>query len=224
MNTAFYALIYDVIFLALLIAAALLGRRRGFLASLVLLVGSVAAILGAAWAARTFAPALYDSAFAPLISEQVAAVLAEAGGDAAELLARLDFLPQSIAAALANVLSRVEGTAGPQAAEALTPVILPLVQALLFLVVYLVLRALVRLVASLLRHLNAVPVVGSLNRVLGLVLGLGIGAVNCWVCAMVLWLASVFAAGRVPLLGAGTLSASALYRFFAALNPFLTHY
>ena len=167
---------------------------------------------------------MYDSAFAPLISEQVAAILAEAGGDAAELLARLDFLPQSIAAALANVLSRVEGTAGPQAAEALTPVILPLVQALLFLVVYLVLRALVRLVASLLRHLNAVPVVGSLNRVLGLVLGLGIGAVNCWVCAMVLWLASVFAAGRVPLLGAGTLSASALYRFFAALNPFLTHY
>ena len=53
MNTAFYALIYDVIFLALLIAAALLGRRRGFVASLVLLVGSVAAILGAAWAART---------------------------------------------------------------------------------------------------------------------------------------------------------------------------
>ena len=173
MNTAFYALIYDVIFLALLIAAALLGRRRGFVASLVLLVGSVAAILGAAWAARTFAPALYDSAFAPLISEQVAAILAEAGGDAAELLARLDFLPQSIAAALANVLSRVEGTAGPQAAEALTPVILPLVQALLFLVVYLVLRALVRLVASLLRHLNAVPVVGSLNRVLGL----------CWALA-----------------------------------------
>ena len=53
MNTAFYALIYDVIFLALLIAAALLGRRRSFVASLVLLVGSVAAILGAAWAART---------------------------------------------------------------------------------------------------------------------------------------------------------------------------
>ena len=49
----------------------------------------------------------------------------------------------------------------PYAAEALAPLILPLVQALLFLVVYLVLRALVRLVAAVLRHFNDLPILGG---------------------------------------------------------------
>ena len=101
---------------------------------------------------------------------------------------------------------------------------MPLVQALLFLVVYLVLRALVRLVAAVLRHFNDLPILGGANRLLGLVLGVGIGAVNDWVFMLVLWLASNLAAGRVPALGAGTLSHSFFYGLFSTLNPFLTHY
>ena len=46
MDTAIIGIVYDLIFAALLVSAALLGRRRGFLASLILLVGSVLAILG----------------------------------------------------------------------------------------------------------------------------------------------------------------------------------
>ena len=72
--------------------------------------------------------------------------------------------------------------------------------------------------------MNAVPLVGGLNRLLGLVLGLGIGAINCWVASVVIWLASSLAAGRVPILGAGVLNQTVLYQFFAGLNPFLVRY
>lgn len=224
MDTAIIGIVYDLIFVALLVSAALLGRRRGFLASLILLVGSVLAILGASWAGRTFGPALYDEYFSGMVSQQVSAALAEAGGDAAALVAGLDFLPDAIREALTAALSRASGEAGPYAAEALAPLILPLVQALLFLVVYLVLRALVRLVAAVLSHFNDLPILGGANRLLGLVLGVGIGAVNDWVFMLVLWLASNLAAGRVPALGAGTLSHSFFYGLFSTLNPFLTHY
>lgn len=217
-------IVYDVIFAVLLVSAALLGRRRGFLASLILLVGSVVGILAASWAARTFGPALYADHFSGLIGDQVASALAQAGGDAATLLAQLDFLPDNIRQVLTNALNQAGDQAGPYAAEALAPVILPLVQALLFLVVYLIIRALVRLLAAVLRHFNDLPLLGTANRLLGLVLGLGIGAVNCWVCMLVLWLASSVAAGRVPILGAGTLNHSVLYTFFSGFNPFLTHY
>ena len=82
----------------------------------------------------------------------------------------------------------------------------------------------VRLVAAVLRHFNDLPILGGANRLLGLVLGVGIGAVNDWVFMLVLWLASNLAAGRVPALGAGTLSHSFFYGLFSTLNPFLTHY
>ncbi len=219
--TSIFPYVYDAVFLALLVAAAVLGRRRGFLATLVLLVGSLAAILGAAWAARTAAPGAYDAFFADLVSQQVTAALAEVGGDAAALLQGADFLPETLRATLLETLNEMGESAGPQAAQALAPVVLPLLQGLLFLVFYLVARALVRLLASLLRHLNAVPLVGSLNKVLGLLLGVALGAVNGWVFSLVLWLAGGMAAGRVPALGSAVLEASFFYRFFSAMNPFL---
>ena len=127
-------------------------------------------------------------------------------------------------AALESVLSSFSDDAAAQTAEGLMAVLLPFVKAGIFLVACLVLRGIVRALASLLRGMNAVPLVGGLNRLLGLVLGLGIGAINCWVASVVIWLASSLAAGRVPILGAGVLNQTVLYQFFAGLNPFLVRY
>lgn len=224
MSSSLYPLLYDLLFVLLLAGAAWLGHRRGFLASLVLLVGGLLAILGAAWAAQAFAPAIGDAFLSPFLTRQVTLALAEAGGDAAAALENFTFLPDSARAALESVLSSFSDDAAAQTAEGLMAVLLPFVKAGIFLVACLVLRGIVRALASLLRGMNAVPLVGGLNRLLGLVLGLGIGAINCWVASVVIWLASSLAAGRVPILGAGVLNQTVLYQFFAGLNPFLVRY
>ena len=65
--------------------------------------------------------------------------------------------------------------------------------------------------------------VGGLNQLLGLVLGLGIGAINCWVASVVIWLASSLAAGRVPILGAGVLNQTCCTSFLPSSTRFVRY-
>lgn len=224
MSSSLYPLVYDVVFVLLIAGAAWLGYRRGFLASLMLLVGGLLAILGAAWAAQTFGPVIYTSVIGPSLARQVVYALTAAGGDVAAALDSFTFLPDGVRDALTGALSGLTDDASSRAVESLMPIVLPLVQAIVFLVVCVLVRAIVRALAAALRQMNALPLVGGLNRLLGLVLGLGLGALNCWLASIVIWLASSLAAGRVPLLGAGVLNRTVLYHFFAGLNPFLVHY
>ena len=154
MSSSLYPLLYDLLFVLLLAGAAWLGHRRGFLASLVLLVGGLLAILGAAWAAQAFAPAIGDAFLSPFLTRQVTLALAEAGGDAAAALDNFTFLPDSVRAALESVLSSFSDDAAAQTAEGLMAVLLPFVKAGIFLVACLVLRGIVRALASLLRGMT----------------------------------------------------------------------
>ena len=98
------------------------------------------AILGAAWAAQAFAPAIGDAFLSPFLTRQVTLALAEAGGDAAAALENFTFLPDSVRAALESVLSSFSDDAAAQTAEGLMAVLLPFVKAGIFLVACLVLR------------------------------------------------------------------------------------
>ena len=69
--------------------------------------------------------------------------------------------------------------------------------------------------------INHIPLVGTVNRTLGLVLGLISGLLDCWVLSLVLWGGAAVTGGSVDLLSQQTLNSSLLYNLFAALNPFL---
>ena len=91
----------------------------------------------------------------------------------------------------------------------------------MFVVLCSVLRIVVALLVKLLQCVNVVPLVGGVNRLLGLVLGLCTGAVDCWLLALVLWFLANLAGGRVAFLQLSVLNQSAVYRLFGAFNPFV---
>mgnify|MGYP007110118086 CR=1 FL=1 len=70
----------------------------------------------------------------------------------------------------------------------------------------------------------SVPLLGGVNRLLGLVLGLANGAVDCWLLALLLWFAASITTGQIDWLTTGVLQRSVGYSFFGAFNPFLVHY
>ncbi len=74
---------------------------------------------------------------------------------------------------------------------------LPLVQVVLFVLLCVVVRwVFAPAGTSAARHQRRVPLVGGVNRLLGLALGLCTGALDCWLLALVLWfLVSVTAGG-----------------------------
>lgn len=224
MDMQYIGIVYDVLFAALLIGAALLGRSRGFVSGLVALVGSAAGVVAGVYATRAWAQPIYTNYLGVRIGENVTEAMEKAGGDLTAALDSVPFLPQAARDTLTGLLGTATENAVPQIVNALQPLILPFIQAAVFLLVWAAVRLLARLLTHLLRGINAVPFLGGLNRSLGFAFGAVSGILNCWVLSILLWVAANLTGGKLEILTTGALNKSAVYRLLANFNPFLTHY
>lgn len=218
------AWIYDLIFLAVFAFAAVASWQKGFLASLTELIGAVLGVGIAVWASRTLAPPIYDQFVSGSVSEKVETALAQSGGDLAAAVQGMDFLPETVRETLAQLVQGAGNTLPDQITAALEPVVLPFVQVLLFVVLCMVVRWVFRLLVGLLRHVNGIPLLGGVNRLFGLVLGLATGALDCWLLALLLWFIASVTTGSLEFLTLHILDQSVGYGIFGSFNPFLTHY
>lgn len=218
------AWIYDLIFLAVFAFAAVASWQKGFLASLTELIGAVLGVGIAVWVSRTLAPPIYDQFVSGSVSEKVETALAQSGGDLAAAVQGMDFLPETVRETLAQLVQGAGNTLPDQITTALEPVVLPFVQVLLFVVLCMVVRWVFRLLVGLLRHVNGIPLLGGVNRLFGLAMGLVTGALDCWLLALLLWFIASVTAGSLEFLTLNVLDQSVGYGIFGAFNPFLTHY
>ena len=97
----------------------------------------------------------------------MADTLEKTGEDLAQAIHALTFLPQSIQQKLIDTVSAASSNAVPQVVNALEPLFLPVIQAVVFLSVWIVVRVLCRMLGRVLRGINAIPLIGGLNRILG---------------------------------------------------------
>ncbi|WP_298735155.1 CvpA family protein [uncultured Subdoligranulum sp.] len=218
------AWIYDLVFLIVFAFAAVASWRKGFLASLTELVGAVVGVGVAVWASRSLSVPIYEQFVSGSVSEKVESAVAQSGGDLAAAVQAMDFLPDTVRDTLAQLVQGAGNALPEQITTALEPILLPFVQVLLFVVLCMVVRWVFRLLVGLLRHVNGVPLLGGVNRLLGLVLGLMTGALDCWLLALLLWFAASVTAGLLEFLTLSVLNQSVGYSFFGAFNPFLVHY
>lgn len=218
------AWIYDLLFLILFAYAAVASWHKGFLAGLTELIGAVLGVGVAVWASRTLALPIYEQFVSGSVSEKVETAVAQSGGDLAAAVQGMDFLPATVRDTLAQLVQGAGDTLPEQITTALQPILLPFVQVLLFVVLCMVVRWVFRLLVGLLRHVNGVPLLGGVNRLFGLALGLVTGALDCWLLALLLWFLASVTAGSLEFLTFAILDKSVGYTFFSAFNPFLTYY
>lgn len=212
---------YDIFLVAVLFLVAFSGKRRGFLSGLLGLAGSVAGLLGGVWATRAWAPILYNDYLGVELGKKISATLEASGGDLGAAVQQLTFLPQALRDVITQTVQTAGGDLAPQVVSALEPILLPLIQAVVFFVVCLLVRGAFRLVASWLRHINGVPLLGTVNQALGFAFGFVTGALDCWLICLLLWLAASITAGQVAFLTPDALGGSYIYTFLANYNPFL---
>lgn len=215
------SLIYDLIFLVLFAVVAVRSWHRGFLASLAELIGAIFGVGIAIWASQTMAPQIYEKFLGASVADRVEAAITQSNGNIAEALQGITFLPESMQQSLLDMLTNAGSDVPAKVAEALQPLILPFVQVLLFVVLCVVVRWVFRLLVSVLRWFNGVPLLGSVNRLLGLVLGLANGAVDCWLLALALWFLVGVTGGKLSWLNGYVLSQSVGYGIFGGINPFM---
>lgn len=219
-----YALIYDLIFLAIVLFAALYGRKKGLLAGLFGLAGAVFGIFAAMIVSRQGAAWFYGEVLGRSISRQVETAVEAAGGDLAAAIDGLAFLPEAMRLQLAAMLGETTLSLPAQVVALLEPLLLPLIQVVIFIAAWLVIRLVFHLVSKLLQGVNHLPLVGGLNRTLGLLLGLVNGVLDCWLLSLALWLAASMLQGNPPFLSLAVLRQSTIYSLLANVNPFLTYY
>lgn len=218
------AWIYDLLFLVIFAFAAVASWRKGFLAGLTELIGAVVGVGVAVWASRTLAMPIYEQFLSGSVSEKVETAVGQSGGDLAAAVSGMDFLPETVRSTLTQLLQGAGDTLPAQITAALEPILLPFVQVLLFIVLCMVVRWVFRLLVGLFRQVNGVPLVGGVNRLLGLVLGLVTGALDCWLLALLLWFVACVTAGSLEFLTLSILNQSVGYSIFGSFNPFLTFY
>lgn len=216
------AVFYEVLLFLVLMLAMGRGFYRGLLASLADLAGDVGSAVAGIWLGNTFGPMIYRNTIGYAISEKLSNEVHEYGNAIADVLDGMPYLPQSLHETLEQILNDAGADMVPRLVTAMEPLLLPLVQGVMFLLVYAAMRIILKPLARLLTKVNHLPLVGSLNTLLGALTGIAIGLVDDLILTTVLWVIAGLTDNAFVLLSQTAMQQSYMFRFFAMINPFIT--
>jgi len=218
--------IFDAAILVILFLFYLHGRKKGFILTLCGLLAFFVALFGARILSQHLAPATADMLspyFSTLIEQNVDAAILDRAGQfltAAEgtdnpLISVLESvgLYAPFADSVRELLSQQTAQAAADTVAALAHAIAQVVaRVLLFIVAFLLILLLWYILSRLLNLAARLPVIRTLNRLLGGLLGLGQGVLLLFFAA---WILRLFGEIIPP----ETVANSYLLRFFLTFNP-----
>ncbi len=211
-------LILDLILILIVAISVLVNYRRGFLSALVCAVTVVVSLLLALYVSGRLAEPVYERYVRARLIETVDEQLAQ--GESETLSGLRDVI---------DLLTDGAQPGGqPGAAEQLVdgflaPSALSAIRTALLILVYILCSLILRIIARALRGVNKVPLLGTLNRVCGGALGLGLGAVYALLYVSVLALIIHLSLNTLDWLNAGIIEQTRLvsrlypHNFIAAL-------
>ncbi|MDR2909245.1 MAG: CvpA family protein [Oscillospiraceae bacterium] len=219
-------LIWDALAL-LLIAIMILGAaRRGMLRTLVSFAGGILSAVAAGYLSMPAARFLYNAvvrdSIRAVISRQVEEMLGEGVSSGAGWLAALPGWA-------AGMLREDGGVAMPETAADIIPAVerfidaalaqpvLTLLRGICFFILFWVFLAIVRYIARALGAVNGIPLVGSLNTVLGGVLGAGEALIALYLLAVLAQAYIAVTGGGGEYVNDSILSRGYLFGFFYRL-------
>ena len=193
--------LFDILCTAVWIILMLRYARKGFLSSIVqlvgnglsLLAGGVVDLTGIAEKYAGFLPAGFRASIVAACERSIDAVLA----DNAVVLAD-------------SIVEKV-----------LQPLLTPVITLVLFFLLYALLRMLVSLIVTVMGLVNKLPVIGTVNRGLGWLVGAGTAMLDIYLVLCVVWGVIVITGGSLSVLNDTVLSGSLYYKLFNQFNPFL---
>ena len=224
--------LFDIICTAAWIILVVRYARKGFLSSIVQLVGNLFSLLGArvfsGWAAAEVFQRFLAGSFRTQIAESISA------GGVVDLTGIADkyagFLPESFRASIVETCERsISAVLSDNAVvladaivqKVLAPLLTPVISIVLFFVVFALLRMLVSMLVTVLGLVNKLPVIGTVNRGLGWLVGGATALLDIYLVLCILWGIIVITGGNLNVLNDTVMSSSLYYKIFNLFNPFL---
>lgn len=222
------SLILDGILLIVLALIVWGYARRGFMAGLLQFVGNIASLLGALFLSQKVAPLLFEHFLRGSFITRMEETIARDGTvDIASLLEQFaGFLPEQVQQKLVQSAGELLSAASPDLAqnlvtEVVEPLLTPIIAIVVFFVAFALCRFVVGFLVAVLTNFNKIPLVGGVNRLLGVGMGFLAGLVDLYILLCALWAVMVITGGNLAFLNEQILGDSLLYAVFAPLNPFL---
>lgn len=242
MIQSFVPLIYDIVTIAMFVYMMSVCARRGFVKTVASFVGYIAALFVAASTAKPLATMFYSAFIRPSMTRSIESKLSGVQAEAlpGALYQLVESLPQSLLeaagfnkAALAGSLQGLAENGGQNAAAAIAdavvqPLVVMLLKMVLFLLIFWVAMFFVRRIVWMVGGVNRLPLIGSVNRLLGGVVGIVQAAVMMYVIAVLLMLLISLGSGelaltiqgqRVTLASQAVFEQTMLFKTFIHSNP-----
>ena len=221
------AIVFDLVMLALLLVVAFAYARRGFAAGLVQFVGNLASLIGALVLSHQASPLLFEKFFQNGFVTSIQNTLTAEGtvNIQSTIEKYAGFLPESIKESLTASAAGLLDSGAPDMAvklvdEVIAPLLTPIIAIVLFVVAFALCRLLVGLLVAVLTNVNRIPVMGSVNRFFGFLMGLLAGVVDLYLVLCAVWAVIVITGGSIGFLNDQALAGSITYSLFGRFNPF----
>ena len=221
------AIVFDLVMLALLLVVAFAYARRGFAAGLVQFVGNLASLIGALVLSHQASPLLFEKFFQNGFVTSIQNTLTAEGtvNIQSTIEKYAGFLPESIKDSLTASAAGLLDSGAPDMAvklvdEVIAPLLTPIIAIVLFFVAFALCRLLVGLLVAVLTNVNRIPVMGSVNRFFGFLMGLLAGVVDLYLVLCAVWAVIVITGGSIGFLNDQALAGSITYSLFGRFNPF----
>ena len=218
---------FDLILLAILLLVAMRYAGKGFAAALVQFAGNLASLLGASIFSQNIAPVLCTNFFENNFTTSIEKTLADGGQLQLDQLVEkyAGFLPDEIQQSITQSAGGVLTGSAPELAEqvvnqVIAPLLTPIIAIVVFFVAFALCKVIVGFVVAVLTNFNRIPILGSVNKLLGFAMGLLAGVVDLYLILCAVWAIIVVTGGSIPWLNQQVLGESIGFSLFGQFNPF----
>ena len=222
------AIILDIVLVAILVFTAYTYMKSGFLSSITRLVGNLLSLLAAMLVSNKLSPAVFDRFFKTGLVDKTASALSVQGAAYLEELIQSvsGFFPVQFTEELFAKAQNLMSTGAPDLAkqlveEVVSPLMVPVISVVVFFATFAICRFIVAQLAALLSNVNKVPILGGVNKLLGLATGVVGGVLEMVLILCAVWALIAITSGSIPFLNDAALSGSRLYTLFSQYNPFV---
>ncbi len=226
------SLVIDIIVIAVVVINAFIGAHKGFLYTVVRILGALTALVLAALVARPLGEFLYDVFLSSHMEEIVGDALRSVSGEQDFLTAinqMIADIPSFLSNSLGvdNIIAMLNSSAGIFDVDSMTqtivnsavkPIAVTIVGTLVFVVLFIAIFFATKVVAEVTRVANNIILVGELNKTLGGVTGMLYGLFLMFCVGALLWLVVILSGDTLGFVTQAEVEGSMLYRLYAFLS------
>lgn len=232
------AIIFDVAVFAIVILLLLLGYKRGFIRTVINLIGYAVSAVLAYFLSQPLATFIFDAFFRKGSVDMINGELTKlSGGQSVSSLLDSAFaaIPERVMALASSYVGPLDEIKASIAASAPTtadvaaavveqvigPIVTIMIQSFAFLILFIVFCILVKIITKALKIIDKLPVIGTANAVLGLVVGLVQAVIFLFIFTSAVSLVIQMSGNQMDVVNSEIVGQSHVFKAIYNMNPFV---